>query len=138
MRRAPLCALLAFVALGGAGGSLIVGDPAWFAWTAAVGAVALIIWARTHDDLEPPPAAPPHLREIRLPAQPFDWRPQLVSDGPTLRVLAIPLPDGRICEVSGTPSGWEGVILAGREGLILHELDEHHRPIWPTDLGAPE
>lgn len=138
MRRAPLCSLLAFVALGGAGGSLIVGDPVWFAWCAAVGAVALIIWARTHDEERPASAIPPRLCEIPLPAQPFDWQPQVVANGRLVRVFAIPLAEGRVCEVTGGPGGHEGVILAGREGVIRHELNEHDRPTWPHEIGAPE
>lgn len=46
MSKARIFAILAFIALGAAWGSLIVGDATWFAWCASIGAVALIIWSR--------------------------------------------------------------------------------------------
>ena len=55
MTRARVFALLAFIAIGAAGGSLILGEPVWFAWSAVLGAIALVIWGRTHDQPAPPP-----------------------------------------------------------------------------------
>jgi len=78
MTRARVFALLSFIAIGAAGGSLILGESVWFAWSAVLGAIALVIWGRTHDQPAPPPPPEPDRPVWAHPV----WLPAGDADAP--------------------------------------------------------
>lgn len=117
MTRARVFALAAFIAIGAAGGSLIVGDTVWFAWSAVLGAIALTIWGRTHD--HPQPATTRGHEPLWVPG--LNCQLGTKADEP----FWVP---GLNCHL-------------GDRFPALPRNDDEHRPVWPlptNHFGAPE
>lgn len=124
MSKARIFAILAFIALGAAWGSLIVGDATWFAWSAGTGALALIIWART-------------TRE----AADADTGPWFEQIHPSPMVRFTNHRPARVCATTThAPPRCRSLIEGGHEPLWRNSIRrDDHRPVWPTDIfGAPE
>lgn len=134
MSKARILAILAFITLGSAGGSLIVGDAAWFAWTASTGAVLLIAWARATRVTED---TPPRFPRIDPPYARVIDRPAPIS----LTEVAYSLPRGRTVIPGGQEPPWVPGLNCdlGERFPSPWPGDDDRRPVWTTDVfGAPE
>lgn len=132
MSKARILAILAFITLGGAGGSLIVGDAIWFACTATAAAVLLIAWARAAH-VSPQPSAqlhhyePPSVRHVDEPC-------------PIATALTYDAPIGQSFIRGGQEPLWvPGLNCRIGERFPGPRAHDDLRPTWTTDIyGAPE